>query len=166
MTSPRAPRYSQINIDEYADPDNPLQPIYGRPGITDAEEIVLDTQHITSSVTAEATAGTDRTEDLEGQSEFDGAVTGVTFSPTATITGDGTNNRTFKVWNKTADHALFTITTTATHTGGSVTAMVADGSDQTVSVGDEFEVKETHGGTGVAHGGATFVLTILESGAV
>ena len=164
MTSPGVIPYnkSQINIDEYADPDNPDTPVYGRPGITDAELTALDLQTITQAIAAEATAGTGQTTKVGTAVEFDGTVTGATFNPTATITGDATNNRTFKLHNDTAGHPLFTITTTATKTAGVAVAMTADGSDQTVSAGDELSVIETTGGTGIAHGGASVVATVTE----
>lgn len=164
-TSPGVVPYgqSQINIDEYADPDSPFQPIYGRQGITDADLPNLDKQTITQALAAEATAGTGRTTEVGTASEFDGTITAATFNPTTTITGDATNNRTFKLHNDTAGHPLFTLTTTATKTGGVAVAMTADGGNQAVSIGDELSIVETVGGTGVAHGGATIVATVTET---
>lgn len=162
MTSPRAPRHGSnfLTIDEYADPDNPdIDTIYGRAGLDDAASDALNTQTITDTVPAHATAGTGATTPLDGAAEFDGSVTAATFNPTSTITGDADNNRIFTLRNATKDEDLASITTVATKTGGAAVAMTLDGSPD-VSAGDEFEVVETVAGTGVAHAGATFVITV------
>lgn len=170
MTSPGSgdqPRGGyRMQIDEFADPDNPhIADIHGRVGLTDTDVLTALTQHLTGSVDAQATAGTAGANKELGQSQFDGTVTAVSMTPVGTITGDATNNRTFKVYNKTAGHALFTVTTTATKTAGVSSALVADGSNQSVSEGDELEIRQTVGGTGVAHTGVAFTVTIVATDA-
>lgn len=169
MTSPGGIRYNQINIDEYVDPENPMDtdttPIFGRTGISDPAEAAFDVQTLTIAAPAQATAATGQTTEAPKEIKSDGTITGATFTPTATIVGDATNNRIFKLRNVTAGHPLFKIDTVATKTGGTSYAMVADGGDQSVSIGDELQVIETTGGTGVAHGGASVVATSTEQDA-
>lgn len=161
MTSPRAPRHGSdfVIIDEYADPDSPyFDEVHNRTGLSDAEAEAAGDVTETGTIPAQGTAGTAGANRTLFKAPSDGTATGATFTPTATITGDATNNRTFQVYNKTADHALFTIDTVATKTGGTGYEMTADGSDQTVSQDDVIEVRQTVGGTGVAHGGAEFAV--------
>lgn len=166
MTSPRAPRHGTdfVIIDEYADPENPyIDQIHDRTGLDEEALTAAQTQTLTTTLAAQGTAGTAGAAKTLGTANFDGEVDSATITPTATITGDATNNRTFKVYNKTADHALFTVTTTTTQTGGTEYSLAADGSDQTVSSGDVLEVRQSVGGTGVAHGGATVTATITQA---
>lgn len=163
MTSPRAPRHGSdfVIIDEYADPDNPyIEDIHNRTGLDDADVAAEGLRTVTGTIPAQATAGTAGANKTLGKSPVDGTATGATITPVGTITGHADNNRTFKVYNKTADHPLFTVTTTATKTGGAASALAADGSDQTVSQDDVLEVRQTVAGTGVAHTGASFTVSI------
>lgn len=152
----------RIEIDEWADPDNPhADNIHGRVGLTDAEALAANTQVIDGSVPAQAVAGTAGANKTMGKAKFDGTVTTAKLTPVGTITGDATNNRTFKVYNKTKDHPLFTVTTTATKTAATQYSLAADGSNQKVSEGDTIEVRQSIGGTGVAHTGVAFEITVV-----
>jgi len=167
MTSPSAPRHGTnfVIIDEFADPASPyFGDVHGRMGLDDSDVAAAGLQTLTKAAPAQAVAGTAGAAVLMGDAEHDGTVLTAKITPTATIVGDAVNNRTFKVWNKTANHALFTVTTTATKNAGVESDMVADGADQTVSLGDDLEIRQTVAGTGVAHTGVSIKITVRETG--
>lgn len=165
MTSPGAPRHGTdfLIIDEFADPDSPyFADVHGRLGLDDADVAAARVKTLTKAITAQATAGTAGNAQKIEDAPSDGTVTSAKFTATAAITGDAVNNRTFKVYNKTADHPLYTLTTTATLAAGAETAMAADGADQSVSLGDVIEVRQSVAGTGVAHGGGSVAVVVTQ----
>jgi hypothetical protein len=167
MTSPRAERHGSnfVIIDEYVDPDSPYaDQVHDRTGLSDADVLAENTHLIVAAVPAEATASDEPTTTLDETAPADGTVTGATFTPTATITGHADNNRTFTLRNATTDEDLGLVTTVATKTAATAYALTLDGTP-TVSQDDELEVVESVAGTGVAHGGGTFRITVTATDA-
>lgn len=168
-TSPRAKRHGTdfVEIDQFADPDNPrIDSIYDTDGL-DAEALAAqDVQVKTDTVPAEATAGTAQTTDLESaDAPFDGLVTKVRIKSAAGVTGHATNGRIFTVHNKTKNTTVATWSTLTGAQGSLTTAfqdMVLAAGDE-CSTGDEYSVVETIAGTGVAHTGCTFELTFNQT---
>lgn len=124
------------------------------------------TDHVKQQIVRQATAGTDQSTQC-GKAPFAGKVTGVTITPAVAVAADGTNNRIFTLYNRgqagagTTVLATFTTATTAwvdnVDIAMTLTATVAD---RDVAQGDQFELVETHGGTGEAHGGAHLDIAI------
>lgn len=165
MTSPRAARHGSnfVIIDEYVDPDSPYaDQVHDRTGLTDEEVEAAGQVTDSVAVAADATGTTGQTTLEPDTAPFDGVLESASFTPTATITGDATNNRTFTVHNVTKNTNLASVTTVATKTAATDYAMTVSGTPE-VSEGDELSVVETVGGTGVAHGGATISLTFQQT---
>lgn len=166
MTSPRAARHGTnfVVIDEFADPDNPdIDTYHDRTGLDDAAVEAAGESTDVVVLLADASAATGQTTTADTTADDDGVVTAAVFRPTATITGDADNYRTFTLRNATKDEDLASVTTVATKTAATDYTMTLDGTP-TVSAGDEFEVVETVAGTGVAHGGGTVTVTVQQTG--
>lgn len=117
------------------------------------------------TVPGQATAGTDDAWNI-GEVEFNATVTGVSFTPEAAITGDATNNRTFKLVNKKQDGSGTTVvaslTSTATLAADDETAITLSvtAADLDVAAGDIFEWQSDANASGVADPGGLVQVTL------
>lgn len=102
---------------------------------------------------------------------FAGTVTGVTYIPTAAITGAATNTRTLEVVNKgQAGTGTNVVATLALVSGvnpaaDKAAALTLSGtaSKLVVAEGDVLAFASTHGGTGIADPGGTVSITVSRS---
>lgn len=94
---------------------------------------------------------------------FAGVVSGARLIPATALTGDGTNNRVFTLKNGATTVA--TLTTTANQVAGTPVSLTlsATAADLVVAAGAYLTLVETVGGTGVAHGGYEFEVTIART---
>lgn len=100
--------------------------------------------------------------------EFAGVVSGVTYIPTATITGAATNNRTISVVNRGQDGSGSTVVASLNFAAGTnapgfdekaiTLSVVANAT--TVAAGDVLELRSAAVGTGIADPGGTAFITI------
>lgn len=105
------------------------------------------------------------------EAPFDGTVTAVTYTPTATITGVATNNRTIQVVNRGQSGAGSTVVATLTFGAGTnaaafdETAVPLSGTpaNLTVAAGDILEFRSSANGTGLADPGGRVAVTIARS---
>lgn len=171
-TSPRAQRHGTdfVEIDQFADPNNPrIDSIYGTDGLTDAALAAQDVQVKTDTAPAEVTASDVDTTPLEGlTAPFDGAITAVRIKTAGATTGHASNFRVFTVRNKTKGVNVAIWSTDSDVDGtladNTYVSMGVEGSGAgNVSLGDEFELVETVGGTGVAHGLVTVEATFNQT---
>jgi len=123
-----------------------------------------------SSTTAPVAAGTDSTIPI-GRAPFAGAVSGVTYTPSADITGAATNNRRFQLINKGQDGNGTTVVATLSFGSGTnasdfdettipLTATVAD---RSVATGDVLAWFSDSVGTGIADPGGLVTVSIARS---
>lgn len=117
------------------------------------------TDHLRAQIVRQATAATDQST-MMGKAPYAGVLASATFTPAVAVAADGTNNRIFTLYNRgqagagTTSMATFTTTTAWVDNVDIAMTLTATAADRVVAAGDILEVVETHGGTGVAHGGA------------
>lgn len=120
----------------------------------------MPAKNYTTRSTPVATAGNDEVDEV-AVCEFKGTVTGVTYTPDATITGAATNNRTVSLVNRAQDG---TGTTTVASLNFASGTNAARGDETTITLsgtpanlvvasGDVLEWQSTHIGTGITDPG-------------
>lgn len=124
------------------------------------------TQTLQARVAAVA-AGSDATENV-AEAPWAGTVTGVSYTPDATITGAATNNRTLSLVNKAQDGTGTTVVATLSLVNGVNIAASDEGAltlsgtpaNLVVAAGDELAFVSTHVGTGIADPGGLVQVTL------
>lgn len=121
--------------------------------------------HLRQQIVRQATAGTDQST-IMGRAPFAGVLSQAELLPATALTGDPTNNRVFTVFNRgqagAGTTSMAALTTTANQSDNVAFNLTLSGTpaNLVVAQGDILELVETHGGTGVAHGGYLADLTI------
>jgi hypothetical protein len=116
-------------------------------------------------VPGQATAGTDSAWNID-KAKFDGSLAAASYTPNAAITGDASNNRTFKIVNKGQDGSgttvMASLTTTASLTADNeaVLTLSAVAGALDFEAGDILEFNSDANGTGVADPGGLVVVTL------
>lgn len=128
-------------------------------------------QRIETTISAQATAATVQ-DNLIGEAELPGRVTGASLTPEAAITGAAGNNRKFAVVNKGGD-GTGTKEIAAITFGAGVNAATFDEvaltlsateTDRDVAAGDQLLLVETVNGTGMASPGGRVQVEITRTG--
>lgn len=115
-------------------------------------------------------AGNDFTTNI-GRAPFDGAVTAVTYTPDAAITGANTNTRTISVVNKGQSGSGNTVVATLALTSGvnpaasveQALTLSGTAANLNVSKGDILAFTSTHVGTGIADPGGLVQVDVSRS---
>lgn len=121
--------------------------------------------HMYAQIVRQATAGTTQSTIL-GKAPCAGVLAEIRVTPALALTGDGTNNRIFTLFNRGQAGAgttnMGTLTTTASWTDNVDFTIPLSGTpaNLVVAKNDILELVETVGGTGVAHGGLQLDVTI------
>ena len=121
-------------------------------------------KHLDNEVPAAAAATAQ--DNVVGRSPFSGAVTGVTFTPEAAITGAATNFRTYRLVNRGQNGSGTTVVASLAFDGAGVTAAVHDErtipltANTTVAEGDILVFDEVVAGTGLASPGGFVTVTV------
>jgi hypothetical protein len=120
------------------------------------------------TVPGQATAGTDDAWNV-AEADFAGTVTAVSYTPEAAITGDATNNRTFKLINKgltgVGTTVVASLTSTATLAADDETAITlsATAADLVVAAGDVLEWNSDANAAGVVDPGGLVQVSLSRS---
>lgn len=126
-------------------------------------------QVLRQQMVRQATAGTAQST-IMGKAEAYSRLTEVKITPAVALTGDPTNNRVIKLFNRGQAGAgtteMATITTTANWTDNVSFTLTLSGTAANLECapGDILELVETIGGTGVAHGGGQVEVTLQKYG--
>lgn len=123
------------------------------------------TDFVERMVPGQATAGTDSAWNVD-KAKFDGTLAAATYTPNAAITGDATNNRTFKIVNKGQDGSGTTVMASLTTTANlaaddeaTLTLSVVEGATD-IAAGDILEFNSDANASGVADPGGLVVLAL------
>lgn len=127
----------------------------------------MPAKNYTATVVAVGTAGNDQNNEI-AVAEYNGVVTGVTYSPDATITGAATNNRTVNLVNK-GQTGVGAVVVATLNFGNGTNAPAGDEKAITLSgtpanlvvaAGDVLEWQSVHIGTGIVDPGGLAKVTI------
>lgn len=116
-------------------------------------------------VPGQATAGTDISWNID-KAKFDGSLTAASYTPNAAITGDASNNRTFKIVNKGQDGSgttvMASLTTTANLAADTEAAFELSEVEGALDfeAGDILEFNSDANASGVADPGGLVVVTL------
>lgn len=123
------------------------------------------TDFVERMVPGQATAGTDSAWNVD-KAKFDGTLAAATYTPNAAITGDATNNRTFKIVNKGQDGSGTTVMASLTTTANlaaddeaTLTLSAVEGATD-IAAGDILEFNSDANASGVADPGGLVVLAL------